>query len=266
MTTEHAMLNRSLRRFAAIATVVCARHHERMLHQAAVRRRPADPGLALREPAGCDLGGRAVPQRIGREFRRRTSHLRCDGVADRASPGRDRPAAEPIARGDALDGASRDRNAGPGPAARATARCRRRARRDHHRLGPLRPADARNQRCALRSLRDDAAPPRGRVQSPLAPDRPERHRVPRGIRHTPARPSIRSARCTTRPTVSSDSRFRVTPTPATTPSRPWAGNGYTQSMARFEEFACFQVLSALLDQERQRLAERSQKQTTSPTR
>ena len=41
---------------------------------------------------------------------------------------------------------------------------------------------------------------------------------------------------------------------------------YTQSMARFEEFACFQALSQLLDNERQRLTERSQRQNTSPPR
>lgn len=41
---------------------------------------------------------------------------------------------------------------------------------------------------------------------------------------------------------------------------------YTQSMARFEEFACFQALSQLLDNERRRLTERSQKQNTSPPR
>ena len=41
---------------------------------------------------------------------------------------------------------------------------------------------------------------------------------------------------------------------------------YTQSMAKFEEFACFQALSALLAKERQRLAGRSQTQNTSPSR
>ncbi|MFU8829611.1 MAG: hypothetical protein ACNA8P_09285 [Phycisphaerales bacterium] len=41
---------------------------------------------------------------------------------------------------------------------------------------------------------------------------------------------------------------------------------YTQSMARFEEFACFQALSELLDKERQRLTERTQTQTTRTTR
>jgi hypothetical protein len=41
---------------------------------------------------------------------------------------------------------------------------------------------------------------------------------------------------------------------------------YTQSMARFEEFACFQALSELLARERQRLLERESEQTPSPTR
>ncbi|MFG0293214.1 MAG: hypothetical protein ACF8MJ_08675 [Phycisphaerales bacterium JB050] len=41
---------------------------------------------------------------------------------------------------------------------------------------------------------------------------------------------------------------------------------YTQSMARFEEFACFQALSELLGRERQRLLERHQKQNNRPTR
>jgi hypothetical protein len=41
---------------------------------------------------------------------------------------------------------------------------------------------------------------------------------------------------------------------------------YTQSMARFEEFACFQALAELLDEERQRLIERIEKQKPTPTR
>lgn len=41
---------------------------------------------------------------------------------------------------------------------------------------------------------------------------------------------------------------------------------YIQSMARFEEFACFQALAQLLDNERQRLTVRSQRQNTSPPR
>lgn len=41
---------------------------------------------------------------------------------------------------------------------------------------------------------------------------------------------------------------------------------YTQSMARFEEFACFQALSQLLDNEYRRLIERDREQTTIPPR